>query len=128
MRKHVRGDVETGVRGVTLGIHHNLYAVIQWWPSVKFKSSKAEYSKLQKLTCLGIIAAMRPTEVLFELPPLHLKLEAETRTGIYSLLLQWAMEDKIRKAWVLHEFNFLSYNFYLEMFIPYMIKTSVYTV
>jgi hypothetical protein len=45
------------------------------------------------MACLGITGAMRtvPTEVLFEVPQLHLPLEAEARTGIYRLYCsdQW---------------------------------------
>jgi hypothetical protein len=66
------------------------YAATVWWPRVKFKISKAELSKLQRMTCLGITGAMRtaPTaaiEVLLGLLPLHLQLETETKTGIYRL-------------------------------------------
>jgi hypothetical protein len=49
------------------------YAAIVWWPRVKFRTSRAELSKLQIMTCLGITGAMRaaPTatiEVLLGLP------------------------------------------------------------
>jgi hypothetical protein len=72
------------------------YATIVWWPRVKFKTSKAELSKLQTMACLGITGAMitAPTaamEVLLGLLPLHLQLEAEAKTGIYRLYCnnQW---------------------------------------
>jgi hypothetical protein len=45
------------------------YAATVWWPRVKFKISQAELSKLQRMSFLGIIGAMRTapaaaTEVL----------------------------------------------------------------
>jgi hypothetical protein len=66
------------------------YAAIIWWPRLKYKTSQAKLSKLQRLAYLGITGTMRmaPTaaiEVLLGLPPLHLKIEAEARTGIYRL-------------------------------------------
>jgi hypothetical protein len=66
------------------------YAVTVLWPRIKFKTSRAELSKLQKLACLGITGAMRtaPTaaiQVLLGLLPLHLQLETEARAGIYRL-------------------------------------------
>jgi hypothetical protein len=47
---------------------------------MKFKTSRAELSKLQRLACLGITRSMRTTltpavEVLLTLFPLHLKLK-----------------------------------------------------
>jgi uncharacterized iron-regulated membrane protein len=50
------------------------YAVIVWWPRVKFKTRKVELSKLQRMTGFSITGAMRtaPTadiEVLLGLPP-----------------------------------------------------------
>jgi hypothetical protein len=30
-----------------------------WWPRVKFKTNRAELSKLQRLACFGITGAMR---------------------------------------------------------------------
>jgi hypothetical protein len=61
-----------------------------WWPRLKYKTNQAKLSKLQRLACLGGTGAMRtaPTaaiEVLLGLPPLHLKMEAETRVRIYRL-------------------------------------------
>jgi hypothetical protein len=66
------------------------YAAMIWWPSLKFKISQAKLSKLQRLACLGVTGAMRtaPTaaiEVFLGLPPLHLKIAAEARAGIYRL-------------------------------------------
>jgi hypothetical protein len=66
------------------------YATIVWSPRVEFKTSRARLSKVQRLACLGIKGAIRtaPTaviEVLLGLPPLHLKMEAETQAGIYTL-------------------------------------------
>jgi hypothetical protein len=50
-----------------------IYVTTVWWPKVKFKISKAELSKLQRMVCLVITGAMRTTtaatEVLLGLPP-----------------------------------------------------------
>jgi hypothetical protein len=67
-----------------------IYAAMIWWPRLKYKTSQAKLSKLQRLACLGKTGAMRtaPTAaigVFLGLPPLHLKLEAEARAGIYRL-------------------------------------------
>jgi hypothetical protein len=66
------------------------YAATVWWSKVKFKTSKVELSKLQRMACLRITGAMKtaPTaavEVLIGLPLLHLQLEAKARAGIYRL-------------------------------------------
>jgi hypothetical protein len=34
------------------------YALTVWWPRVKFKASRAEHSKLQRLASLDITGAM----------------------------------------------------------------------
>jgi hypothetical protein len=72
------------------------YPATIWWSRVKHKISQAERGKLQRMVCLGITGAMRiaPTaamEVVLELPPLHLQVEAEARIGNYRLLCndQW---------------------------------------
>jgi hypothetical protein len=49
------------------------YAATIRWPRVKLKTSQAEFSKLQKMACLGITEAMKTTprtatEVLLGLP------------------------------------------------------------
>jgi hypothetical protein len=61
-----------------------IYAATVWWPRVKFRTSKAELSKLQRMASLGITGAIRtiPTaamDVLLGLAPLHLQLEAEAK-------------------------------------------------
>jgi hypothetical protein len=66
------------------------YAAMVWWPRMKYKTSQGKLSNLQRLACLGITGAMKivPTaaiEVLLGLPPLHLKIEAKARVGIYRL-------------------------------------------
>jgi hypothetical protein len=66
------------------------YAATVWWPRVKFKTSQAELSKLQRVACLGITGAIKTTptaamEVLLGLPPLHLQVEAEAMMGSYRL-------------------------------------------
>jgi hypothetical protein len=58
------------------------YAATVWWQTVRLRISRAERSKLQRMTYLGITGAI---EVLIEVPQLHLPLEAEARTGIYRL-------------------------------------------
>jgi hypothetical protein len=65
-------------------------AATVWWSRVKFKTSKVELSKLQRMAYLGITGAMRTaptaaTEVLLRLSPVYLQLEAEARAGIYRL-------------------------------------------
>jgi hypothetical protein len=67
-----------------------IYAANIWWPRVKFKTSQAELSKLQRMACLGITGVMRtaPTaamEVLLGLPPLHLYVEVEAKIRYYRL-------------------------------------------
>jgi hypothetical protein len=66
------------------------YAATVWWPRVKFKTSHAELSKLQRVACLGITGAIKTTptaamEVLLGLPPLYLQVEAEAMIGSYRL-------------------------------------------
>jgi hypothetical protein len=77
------------------------YAATVWWPRIKYGTSRAELSKLQRMACLGITGAIRtaPTaaiEILLGLPPLHLQLEAEARAGIYRLHCseQWKAKSK----------------------------------
>jgi hypothetical protein len=77
------------------------YAATVWWPRMKYRTSRAELSKLQRVACLAITGAIRtaPTaaiEVLLGLPPLHLQLEAEARAGIYRLHCseQWKPKSK----------------------------------
>jgi hypothetical protein len=45
------------------------YAATVWWPRVKLKTRKAELSKLQRMTCLGITGAVRtaPTAAMSSL-------------------------------------------------------------
>jgi hypothetical protein len=63
------------------------YAATVWWPRVKFKASRVELSKLQRMACLGITGDKKTTltaaTVLLRLPSLHLKLEAEAQAGTY---------------------------------------------
>jgi hypothetical protein len=66
------------------------YAAMTWWLRLKYKTSQAKLSKLQRLACPGITRAMRMApiatiEVLLGFPPLHLKMEAEAWVGIYRL-------------------------------------------
>jgi hypothetical protein len=67
-----------------------------WWPRVRFKVSRTELSKLQRLASLAIkwVMKMTPTaamEVLLGLPPLHVMIETEALAGIYRLMFnqQW---------------------------------------
>jgi hypothetical protein len=67
------------------------YTATIGWPRVKLKTSQAEICKLQRMSYLGIIGAMRtaPTaamEVLLGLPLLHLQMEAEAKIRNYRLL------------------------------------------
>jgi hypothetical protein len=66
------------------------YAATVWWPRVKFKTSQAELSKMQRVAFHGITGAIKtaPTasmEVLLGLLPLHLQVEAEAMIGNYRL-------------------------------------------
>jgi hypothetical protein len=66
------------------------YVMMVLWPRVKYKASRAELSKLQRLACLGITGAMKmaPTKTTghsLGLPPFHLKIEADTQVVIYHL-------------------------------------------
>jgi hypothetical protein len=77
------------------------YAATVWWNRIKLRISRAELSKLQRMACWGITGAMRTTptaanEVLLEVPPLHLQLEAEARARIYSLYCsdQWKSKSE----------------------------------
>jgi hypothetical protein len=74
------------------------YAATVWWPKVKLKTSQAELSKLQRMACLGITAAMRTTatEVLLGLPPLPLYMETEGKAGNYRLHCndQWKLKSE----------------------------------
>jgi hypothetical protein len=66
------------------------YAATVWWHRVKIKTSQAEPSKLQRMSCLGITGAMRtaPTAAILDSPPLHLQVEAEAKAGNY-----WVCND-----------------------------------
>jgi hypothetical protein len=64
------------------------YAATMMWPRVNLKISKIELDKLQRMVCLGITGTMKPLptlaiEVLIQLSPLPLQLDAEAREGIY---------------------------------------------
>jgi hypothetical protein len=37
------------------------YAATVWWPRMKYGTSRAELTKLQRMACLGITAAIRTT-------------------------------------------------------------------
>jgi hypothetical protein len=61
-----------------------------WWLGVKFKTSRGELSKLQRLAHLGITEATEvtptpTTEVPLRFPPLYLELEAEAQAEVYRL-------------------------------------------
>jgi hypothetical protein len=75
--------IYTAVAGPTI-----TYAATVWRPKVKIKTSHAELTKLQRMTCLGITGAMRTApraaiEVLLGLPLLHMLVEAEAKAGNY---------------------------------------------
>jgi len=58
---------------------------------VRYKVSRMELSKLQRLACLAITGAMRTTPtaamvVLLVLPPLHVIIEAEAQAAIYRFM------------------------------------------
>lgn len=66
------------------------YAAMVWWPRLKLTMSHSKLKILHRLTCLGIIEAMKmattaATKVHPGFPPLHLKAEAKVLAGIYRL-------------------------------------------
>lgn len=72
------------------------YGSIVWWSVVRYKVSKVELSRLQKLATLALTETMRmaPTvamQVLLGLHPLHVMIEPDAPVGIYRLLCtqQW---------------------------------------
>jgi hypothetical protein len=60
------------------------HAIIMWWSKVEYKTSRAEISKVQRLTYSGATGTMKTAsipaiEVLLEILTSHLKMEAETQ-------------------------------------------------
>jgi hypothetical protein len=47
-----------------VGRHIVTYAATVWWPRFKFKTSRAELSKLQRIACLGITGAVKTTPTM----------------------------------------------------------------
>jgi hypothetical protein len=78
LQRNVWENSETKAKGGILDIYCDLrpivtYTAIVWWPRVKFKRSRAELSKLQRMVCLGTTGGMKtaPTaavEVITGLP------------------------------------------------------------
>jgi hypothetical protein len=96
VQRYVWEILGTETKGEILDIHCGcmavIYAATVWWPRVKFKTCKAELSKLQWMAYLGITGTIRTTptgatEVLLGLPSQHMQLEAEAKAGIYSQYL-----------------------------------------
>jgi len=59
------------------------FASLVWWPGCQTASANKKLSRIQRLACLGITAAMRTTptsavEALICLPPLELVVQSET--------------------------------------------------
>jgi hypothetical protein len=107
------------------------YAATIWWPRVKLKTSQAELSKLQRLTCLGITGALRtaPTaamEALLGLPPLHLQVEAEARIGNYRLYCNDQRKPKIEGFGHAHIFRGMEREPILQMRSDKMTPKYVY--
>jgi hypothetical protein len=74
------------------------YGSIVWWPMVRYKVSKAELSRLQRLATLVITETMRMAstvamKVLLGLPPLHVMIEGDAPKGIYRMMCtqQWIL-------------------------------------
>ena len=66
------------------------FASLVWWPGCQTASAKKRLSKVQRLTCLWIMGAIRTTptgamEALTGLPPLDLVIQAEARSAAYRL-------------------------------------------
>ena len=66
------------------------FASVVWWPGCQTASAKKKLSRIQRLACLGITGAMRPTptsavEALICLPPLQLVVQSEARSAAHRL-------------------------------------------
>jgi hypothetical protein len=66
------------------------FASLVWWPGCQTARAKKKLSKVQRLACLGITAAIRtiPTgaiEALVGLPPLDLVTQGEARSAAHCL-------------------------------------------
>jgi len=66
------------------------FASLVWWPSCQTASAKRKLSRVQRLACLGITAAMHTTatnavEALICLPPLDLVVQSEARSAAHRL-------------------------------------------
>jgi len=66
------------------------FASLVWWPGCQTASAKRKLSRVQRLACLGITAAMRTTatnavEALICLPPLDLVVQSEARSAAHRL-------------------------------------------
>jgi ribonuclease HI len=65
-------------------------ASLVWWPGFQIASAKKQLSRVQRLACLGITAAMCTTptgamEALTRFPPLHLVVDGEARAAAHRL-------------------------------------------
>lgn len=65
-------------------------ASLIWWHNTKNKIAIRKLSKFQRLFCLGITGALTTTpkavtEVLIDVPPLHLEVEAQAKLAAYEL-------------------------------------------
>jgi hypothetical protein len=82
VHRNVWENLGIETKGAVLDIHCGCRTVVTyvatvWWTRIKFKTSKVELSKLQRMACLGITGAMKtapmaPTEVLIGLLPIGL--------------------------------------------------------
>jgi hypothetical protein len=66
------------------------HAALVWWPKVKQKSTKIQLGRIQRMACLAVTGAMKPTptaamEMLLNLTPLDLLIMAEVRMALYRL-------------------------------------------
>jgi hypothetical protein len=61
-----------------------LHGALVWWPNVTQKTTKTQLGRIQRMTCLAIMGAMKSTataamEILLNLTPLDLVIMAEAR-------------------------------------------------
>jgi hypothetical protein len=66
------------------------YGASVWGPKAMQKTTKTQFGRIQRMTCLAITGAMKSTstaamEVLLSLTPLGLLIMAEARMALYSL-------------------------------------------
>ena len=67
-----------------------LHGALAWWSKAMQKTTKTQLGRIQKMACLAITGAMKSTpttgmEILLNLTPLDLVIQAEARMALYRL-------------------------------------------